>query len=97
LEVASLADLVEQAAGRDDAVSIAILEEAARELARTVAWSIQTRRFCFSTGNYWRNNFAWTTLRLHSSAPVKTWIGVTEIRHVPEPAEGAVQLAWSYH
>lgn len=37
LEVASLADLVEQSAGQRDKVAIAILNEAARELARTVA------------------------------------------------------------
>ena len=56
--VATLSDLVEQAAGRGDFVAIAILEESARELARAIAavypnwghllfhWLLQAERFC---------------------------------------------------
>ena len=37
LAVATLSDLVEQAAGQGDSVAIAILEESSRELARAIA------------------------------------------------------------
>jgi N-acetylglucosamine kinase-like BadF-type ATPase len=95
LEVASLADLTERAAGQGDAVAAAILEEAARELARTVAIVYPKLGTSFSPlvitggtilhGTYLRAAF-------HHACEA-LGLMFTEVRQVPDPAEGAVQLA----
>jgi N-acetylglucosamine kinase-like BadF-type ATPase len=97
LEVASLSSLVEEAARRYDAVAFAILEESALELARTIAvvyprlgTSVSPLVITGGTilhGKHLKAAFqrACETLGLTFSV----------VHHVPEPAEGAVQLAWN--
>ena len=95
LEVASLAELVEQAAEQDDSVAIAILKEAADELARTIAASyprLGTSAFpliitggTILHGRYLKKAFheACKTQRLE----------FTVVQYIAEPAEGALKLA----
>jgi N-acetylglucosamine kinase-like BadF-type ATPase len=95
LEVASLSSLVEEAAGKGDAVAAAILEESALELARTIAVVYPKLGSAVSPliitggtilhGIYLQAAFqrACETLGLTFSV----------VHHVPEPAEGAVLLA----
>jgi N-acetylglucosamine kinase-like BadF-type ATPase len=94
--VATLSDLVEQAAGQGDSVAITILEESARELARAIA-AIYPKLGASTVplviaggtilhGRYLKQAFnrACETLRL----------AFTVVRYVTEPAEGALKLAW---
>ena len=96
LEVASLADLVEQAAGRDDRVAIAILEKAAWELARTIAVVYPKLGTSVSqlviTGRTILHGI-YLKVAFHRACET-LGLTFTVIRYVSEPAEGAVQLAW---
>jgi N-acetylglucosamine kinase-like BadF-type ATPase len=95
LEVASLSHLVEEAAGRDDVVAAAILEESAQELARTVAvvYPKLGASVCplVITGGTILHG---THLKAAFHRACET-LGLTfsAVRYVLEPAEGAVQLA----
>ena len=96
LEVASLAELVEEAAGRNDRVAIAILEEAARELARTIAvvypkFGTSAPPLVITGGTILHGIYLRTAFHRACEALGLTF---TVVRYVPEPAEGAVQLAW---
>lgn len=94
--VATLSDLVEQAAGQGDSVAIAILEESSRELARAIA-AVYPKLGTSSVplvitggtilhGVYLQKAFhhACETQGLKFSA----------VRYVLEPAEDALRLAW---
>ena len=94
--VASLTDLVEQAAGRGDSVAIGILEESSRELAQAIA-AIYPKLGASSVpliitggtilhGSYLKKAFnrACETQRLV----------FTPVHYVVEPAESALKLAW---
>ena len=96
-ELATLSDLVEQAAGRGDSVAIAILEESSRDLARAIA-AVYPKLGTSSVplvitggtilhGRYLKQAFhrACLTQRLT----------FTTVRYVAEPAEGALKLAWT--
>lgn len=95
LEVAALADLVEQAAEQGDTVAVAILESSALELARTIAVVYQKLGTSASAlvitggtilhGVYLKAAF--------NRACENMGLTFTEVHHVAEPAEGAVQLA----
>jgi len=96
LEVASLADLVEEAVGRGDTVAIAILEEAARDLARIVAvvypkLGTSAAPLVITGGTILHGIYLEAAFRRSCEALGLT---LTIVRHVSEPAEGAVQLAW---
>ena len=93
--VASLSDLVEQAAGREDEVAITILEETAGELARTIAvvypkLGTSVPPLIITGGTILRGPY----LKAAFHRACET-MGLTfaVVRHVLEPAEGAVQLA----
>jgi len=95
LEVASLTDLVEQAASLDDHVAIAILDEAARELARTVdvvykKLGASDSQLIITGGTILHG--AYLKVAFHRACES---LGLTfaRMKHVPEPAEGAVQVA----
>jgi len=95
LEVASLADLVEQAAGRGDEMAIAILEEAAHELARTVAviypkLSNSVPPLVITGGTILHGPYLQAAFHRVCENLALTF---AVVRHVLEPAEGAVQLA----
>ena len=95
LEVASLSSLVEEAAGQGDGVAVAILEESAQELARTIATVYPKLGTTLSPlvvaggtimhGVHLKAAFhhACEALGLRFSA----------VQYLPEPAEGAVQMA----
>jgi N-acetylglucosamine kinase-like BadF-type ATPase len=95
LEVASLADLVEQAVGQGDEVAIGILDEAARELARTVAviypkLGASVSQLVITGGTIFHGMHLQATFH-HACETLK--LTFSSVRYVPEPAEGAVQLA----
>ncbi|MEP7137764.1 MAG: BadF/BadG/BcrA/BcrD ATPase family protein [Chloroflexota bacterium] len=95
LEVASLSDLVELAASQMDRVALAILDEAARELSRTVAvvypqLGTATAPLVISGGTILHGTYLQTAFH-HACATLGLMF--TMVRHVPQPAEGAVQLA----
>ncbi len=95
LEVASLSDLVEQAASQGDSVALAILEEAARELSRTVAvvypkLGTATAPLVISGGTILHGTYLQTAFHRACETLGLTF---TMVRHVPQPAEGAIQLA----
>jgi len=93
--VATLSDLVEQAAGQDDSVAITILEESSQELARTIAAvysKLETSAVpliitggTIVHGKYLQKAFnrACETQRLVFTA----------VHYVAEPAEGVLKLA----
>jgi len=95
LEVAALADLVEQAAEQGDRVAIAILDEAAWELARTVAvvypkLGASISQLVITGGTILYGTYLKVAFR---SACESLGLTFTEVRFVSEPVEGAVQLA----
>lgn len=95
LEVASLSDLVEQAASQGDRVALAILDEAARELSRTVAvvypkLGTATAPLVISGGTILHGTYLQTAFH---HACENLGLMFTMVRPVPQPAEGAVQLA----
>jgi N-acetylglucosamine kinase-like BadF-type ATPase len=93
--VATLSDLVEQAAERGDSVAISILEEASQVLARTVAAlypklgsssaSLVITGGTILQGRYLKKAF-------HRACETQR-LAFTEVRYVAEPAEGALKLA----
>src|SRR6266511_317890 len=93
--VATLSNLVDQAAGRGDSVAITILEESSRELARAIAavypklgTSIVPLVVTGGTilhGRYLRTAF-------HRACDAQR-LAFTSVRYVEEPAEGALKLA----
>jgi len=96
LEVASLADLAEQAAGRGDEVAIAILDEAARELAKTIAvvypkLGAPAFPLIIAGGTILQREYL--KVAFHRACEAQGLALIT-VQYVPEPAEGAVQLAW---
>ena len=95
LGIASLADLVEQAADQDDRVALAILDEAARELARTVAvvyprLGPSTSPLVISGGTILHGLYLKAAFH---RACEDLGLTFTMVRYITEPAEGAVQLA----
>jgi N-acetylglucosamine kinase-like BadF-type ATPase len=96
LTVATLSDLVEQAAGQGDSVAIAILEESSRELARAIAAvypklgtltvPLVITGGAILNGRYLKQAF--------NSACETQSLAFTMVSYVTEPAEGALKLAW---
>jgi N-acetylglucosamine kinase-like BadF-type ATPase len=95
LAVASLTDLVEQAAGQEDPVAIAILKESAGELARTIA-AVYPRLGSYPVplimtggtilhGGHLRKEFF--------EACQKQGLEFAAVHTIVEPAEGALKLA----
>ena len=95
LAVASLADLVEQAAEKDDLVAITILKEAADELTRTVAaiysnlgasaFPLIMTGGTILNGQYLKSAF-------HAACKTQG-LEFTAVHYIAEPAEGALKLA----
>lgn len=95
LEIATLADLVEQAADQGDKVAIAVLDEAARELAQTVAvvypkLGASTPQLILTGGTILYGHYLQTAFHRACEA---LGLVFAEKYYVSEPAEGAVQLA----
>jgi N-acetylglucosamine kinase-like BadF-type ATPase len=95
LEIASLADLVEQAAEQGDRVAIAILDEAARELARTVAvvypkLDAPMPPLVLTGGTILHGPYLQAAFQ---RACESLGLVFAEKYYVSEPAEGAVKLA----
>ena len=95
LEIASLVDLVEQAADQDDKVAIAVLDEAARELARTAAvvyprLGTSVPQLILTGGTILHGIYLKAAFQRACEFLGLTF---TEIHYVSEPAVGAVQLA----
>jgi N-acetylglucosamine kinase-like BadF-type ATPase len=95
LKVASLSSLVEEAAGRGDVVAVAILEESARELARTIAAVYPKLGTVLSplviTGGTIIHGAQLKAAFQRACETLSLTFSV--VRYLPEPAEGAVQLA----
>ncbi len=95
LEVASLADLVEQAVCQDDPVAITILDEAAQELARTVAMvysklGVSVPQLMLAGGTILHGKYLKAAFYRACDA---LGLKFNNVRYIYEPAEGAVQLA----
>ena len=95
-QLASLSDLVEQAAGRADSVAIGILEEASRELARAIAavypkLETSTVPLVITGGTILHGSYF---KRAFNRACQTQGLTFTTIRYVAEPAEGAFRMAW---
>jgi len=95
LEIASLADLVEQAAEQVDKIAIAILDEAARELVRTVAvvypkLGAATPQLVLTGGTILHGPYLQGAFQ---RACESLELVFAEEYYVSEPAEGAVPLA----
>ncbi len=93
--VASLAHLVEQAAGRGDVVAIAILEESSQQLARTIAavypkLGTSTAPLVITGGTILHGRHL---KKAFNHACETRGLAFTAVRYVVEPAEGALQLA----
>jgi N-acetylglucosamine kinase-like BadF-type ATPase len=95
MEIASLADLVEQAAGQGDKVASAILDEAALELARTVAvvypqLGAPTPPLVLTGGTILHGSYLQAAFQRACES-----LGLVFAKEyfVSEPAEGAVKLA----
>ena len=95
LEIASLAVLVEQAAGQVDSVAIAILEESSRELAGTIAAVYfklgKSAVPLVITGGTILNGRNLKKAFNHACQVRR--LAFKEIRYVAEPAEGALEIA----
>jgi N-acetylglucosamine kinase-like BadF-type ATPase len=94
--VASLVELVEQAAGQGDAVAITILNEAAGELARTIAavyskLGTSAVPLIISGGTILYGMYLRTAF--HHSCKSQG-LEFTAVHYVAEPAEAALKLAW---
>ena len=95
-DVASLTDLVEQAAGGGDSVAIAILEESSQELARAIAaiypkLGASTVPLILTGGTILHGSFL---MKAFNNACETQRLAFTAVHHVLEPAEGALKLAW---
>jgi N-acetylglucosamine kinase-like BadF-type ATPase len=96
-ELATLSDLVEQAAGRADSVAIAILEESSRELARAIAavypkLGTATAPLVITGGTILHGRYLNQAFKRACQTQRLTF---TTVRYVAEPAEGALKLAWT--
>jgi N-acetylglucosamine kinase-like BadF-type ATPase len=94
--VATLSDLVEQAAGQGDSVSIAILEESSRELARAIAavypkLGTSTVPLVITGGTILHGRYL---KKGFNRACEAQRLAFSAVRYVAEPAEGALELAW---
>jgi N-acetylglucosamine kinase-like BadF-type ATPase len=94
--VATLSDLVEQAADQGDPVAMDILEESAWELARAIAavypkLGTSTVPLVITGGTILRGRRLQEAFHRACGAQK---LSFTEVRHVMEPAEGALKLAW---
>lgn len=94
--VASLTDLVEQAAGRGDSMAIAILEESSRELARLIAaiylkLGTSTVPLIITGGTILHGS---NLKKAFNRACETQSLVFTTVHYVVEPAEGALKLAW---
>jgi N-acetylglucosamine kinase-like BadF-type ATPase len=94
--VATLSDLVEQAAGLGDSVAIAILEESSRELARAIAavypkLGTSTVPLVITGGAILHGRYL---KKAFNRACETQRLAFTAVRYVAEPAEGALKLAW---
>jgi N-acetylmuramic acid 6-phosphate etherase len=94
--IASLTDLVEQAAGSGDPVAIAILEESSRELVRTLAavypkLGASTVPLILSGGTILRGRYL---RKAFQQACERYKLEFTSVQDVVEPAEGALKSAW---
>lgn len=97
LEVASISNLVEEAAGRCDMIATAILEGSAMELARTIAvvypkLGTAVSPLVITGGTILQGIYLKAAFQRACETLGLTF---TVIRQVHEPAEGAVQLAWN--
>jgi len=95
LEIASLAVLVEQAAGQGDSAAIAILEESSRELAGTIAavyskLGTSVVPLVITGGTILKGRYL---MKAFNHACEVRKLAFTEIRSVAEPAEGALEFA----
>lgn len=96
LTVATLSDLVEQAAGQGDSVAIAILEASSWELARAIAavfpkLGTSTVPLVITGGTILHGRYL---KKAFNRACETQRLAFTAVRYVAEPAEGALQLAW---
>ena len=94
-EMATLSDLVEQAAGRGDAVAIAILEESSRKLARAIAavypkLGTSAVPLVITGGTILHGRHLKQAFYHACETESLTF---TTVRYVAEPAEGALKLA----
>lgn len=93
--VATLSDLVEQAAGQGDPAAIAILEETAHELARAIAAAYpklgtSTVPLIITGGTILRGRYL---KKAFNRACETHGLAFTAVHYVEEPAEGALKLA----
>jgi N-acetylmuramic acid 6-phosphate etherase len=93
--VATLSDLVEQAAGQGDSVAIAILEESSRELARAIAavypkLGTSSVPLVITGGTILHGVYL---QKAFNHACETQGLKFTAVRYVLEPAEGALRLA----
>jgi len=94
--VATLSNLVDQAAGRGDSVAITILEESSRELARAIAavypkLGTSIVPLVVTGGTILHGRYLSTAF--HRACDAQR-LAFTSVRYVEEPAEGALKLAW---
>jgi N-acetylglucosamine kinase-like BadF-type ATPase len=94
-ELATLSDLVEQAAGRGDSVAIAILEEASRELARAIAavypkLGTSTVPLVITGGTILQGRYL---KQAFNRTCQKQKLTFSAVIYVVEPAEGALKMA----
>jgi N-acetylglucosamine kinase-like BadF-type ATPase len=92
--VATLSDLVEQAAGQGDSVAIAILEESARELARAIAavyprLGSSTVPLVITGGTILHGRYL---KQAFNRACQTQRLAFTTVHYVAEPAEGALKM-----
>jgi len=93
--VATLSELVEQAAGQGDSVAIAILDESSRELARAIAavyprLGVSTVPLVVTGGTILHGRYL---QKAFNHACETQGLKFTAVRYVLEPAECAIQLA----
>jgi N-acetylglucosamine kinase-like BadF-type ATPase len=94
-ELATLSDLVEQAAERDDTVALAVLEEASQELARAIA-AVYPKLGTASVPLVLTGGTILQGTQLQKAFKRTCEVqglAFTALRYVPEPAEGALKLA----
>ena len=94
--VASLTDLVEQAAESGDSVAIAILEESSRELARAIAaiypkLGSSAIPLILTGGTILHGRYL---LKAFNRTCEMQGLVFTTVHYVVEPAESALKLAW---
>jgi len=94
--VATLSELVEQAAEQNDSVAIAILEESSLELARTIAavysrLGTSTVPLVITGGTIFHGNHL---KKAFNRACEAESLSFAAVHYVGEPAVGALKLAW---